>query len=71
MNGINKLLRARYSVGRHHSMRVNEGRNSWNIPAIKSRSRTIVGWRGEKSLISDPGSELRLRREEEKGGLRR
>ena len=41
---------------------VDEGRNSWNLPAITLKARTAVG-RGEKSLLSDPGSELRLGRE--------
>ena len=30
-------------------MRADEGRNSWNILAIKQKARTVVG-RGEKSL---------------------
>ena len=45
-------------------MQVDEGRNSWNLRAIKTKARTEVG-RGEESLLSDPGSELRLSREGE------
>ena len=47
-------------------MRVDEGRNSWNIVAIKTKACTVVG-RGGESLFSDPGYELRLGREKEKG----
>ena len=55
------------------SVRVDEGRHSWNIVAtkIKAKSRTVVG-RGENSLPSDPGSESRLGREKtEKGKVQR
>ena len=34
------------------------------------KGRTVVG-RGEESLIGDPGSELRLRKDKEKGKVRR
>ena len=44
--------------------------NSWNLRATKMKARTVVG-RGKKSLLSDPGSELRLGREKEKGKVRR
>ena len=42
-------------------MRVDEGRNSWSLLAIKKvmmkmKARTVVG-RGEESLLNDPGSE--------------
>ena len=48
-------------------MRANEGRNSWNLPATKTKASTAVG-RGENApLISGPGSELRLGRKNEKG----
>ena len=50
-------------------MRVDEGRNGWNLLAIKTKARVVVR-RGKKSLLSDPGSELRLGREE-KGKVRR
>ena len=43
---------------RVYSMRVGEGRNSWNLQAIRM-ARTVTG-RGEKDLLSDPGSEIRL-----------
>ena len=51
-------------------MRVGEIRNSWKFSAINTTARTVVG-RGEESLLSDPGSELRLGREKEKGQVRR
>ena len=46
-------------------MRGDEGRNSWGLLAMKNNSRTVVG-KGEKNLLSDTGSELRLGREKEK-----
>ena len=47
-------------------MRVDERRiKSLSSLAIKMKARAVVG-RGEKSLHSDPGSELRLGREKEK-----
>ena len=45
-------------------MRVDEGRNSWSLLAIKTKARAVVG-RGEKSLLGVIGSALRLREEEE------
>ena len=57
----NLMLRAPSSVSKRNSMRVNEGRKGSSLIATKMRARTVVG-RGEKSLLSDPGSELRLRR---------
>ena len=50
-------------------MRVDEGRNSWHPLAIELEARTVVG-RG-KSLLSDPGSKLRLGREKDKGKMRK
>ena len=41
------------------------GKKGLNILAIKKKARTVSG-RGEKSLLSNPGSELRLGTEEEK-----
>ena len=52
------------------SMQADEGRRSWKLLAIKMKARTAVG-RWQKSLLSDPGSELCLRRAEEKGKVRR
>ena len=53
-----QLLRAP-SVGKRNSTRVDERRKSWNLLAIKCKGRT--SWVGsEKSLLCDPGSELRL-----------
>ena len=45
-------------------MRVDDGRKRSNLLAIKTKPRTVVG-RGEKSLLSDPGPELRIRREKD------
>ena len=50
-------------------MRVDEGRKG-EFLVIKTKAHTVVG-RGEKSLLSDPGSQLRLGREKEKGKERR
>ena len=49
-------------------MRVDEGRNNWNLPAIKNEGtyRSVGG----ESRLSDPGSELCLGREKEKGEVR-
>ena len=52
-------------MDRRDSMRLDEGRNSSSLLAMKMKSRTVVG-RGEKSCYRDPGSELRLGRETEK-----
>ena len=35
----------------HNSMRVDEGGNSWKLPAIQKKARTVVG-RGKKSLAA-------------------
>ena len=51
-------------------MRVDGGRKGWSLLATKMKPRTVMG-RGEKSLLSDPGSELRLGRETEKEKGRR
>ena len=49
-------------------MRVDEGRNSWNLPAIKLKARTAKGsGEGIESRFSGPGSELRLEGEKGKG----
>ena len=46
-------------------MRVDEGRASWNLPAINVKAHTVG--RGEKSLLGDPGSDLHLGREKDRG----
>ena len=33
-----------------NSMRVDEGRNSWNLPAMKTKARAAVG-KGEENLL--------------------
>ena len=43
-------------------MRVDEGRTSCTLLAIKTKARAVV--EREKSLFSDPGSDLYLGREE-------
>ena len=54
-------------MGKHNSTPVDEGRKSFNLLAIKMRGTNRSGG-GEKSLLCDPGSELRLGgREEMKG----
>ena len=45
-------------MGRN-SMRVDEGRISWNFSVIKMEARTVLG-RGGGSLLDDPISGLRL-----------
>ena len=52
---------AGYSVGfyRHNSTRVDEGRKCRILLATKMQGSTVVG-RGEKGLLCDPRSELRL-----------
>ena len=52
-------------MGRHISTRVDEGRKcsvllAIKMPSIKARTVVVVG-SGEKNLLCDPGSELRLR----------
>ena len=54
------MLRAP-SVGRYTSTRVDEGRKSGNLLAKKNA-------RGQKSLLCEPGSELRLGTRERKKG---
>ena len=51
--------------GTYCSMRVDEGKNSWSLVAIKTKARTVVG-RGKKSLLSDPGFAQRLGKGKEK-----
>ena len=46
-------------------MRVDERRKGGSFLAINTTARTIVG-RGQNSLLSAPGSELRLGRKKEK-----
>ena len=58
-------------MGRRNSICVDEGINSWNLLAMKMKACNAVVRRGEKSLLSDPGSELRLEREKEKGKVAR
>ena len=63
----------RYISG-HSSTRVDEGRNCQVLFAIKMKTRTVleaVVGRGEISLLSAPGSELRVGREKEKQSVRK
>ena len=46
-----------------NSLNIAEGRKGSSLLVIKSTARTVVG-RGEKSLPSDPESELHLGRKE-------
>ena len=55
---LHRLLRAPSSVGRRDSMRVDEERKGWDLIVVKPKARAIVG-RGEKSLLSGRGHELR------------
>ena len=64
-----QLLRALTCVGRNTSTQVDEGKKGWNLLATKMNARAVV-MKGGKSLLSDPGSELRLGREKEKGQKR-
>ena len=59
------LCGALYTVGKHNSTRVDEGRECSSPFAIKMKARTVVGREGE-SLLSDPESEFRLGKEKEK-----
>ena len=52
-------------MGRRNSMPVDERIKGRSLLGIKTKARTIWG-RGNKSLCSDRGSELRLGREREK-----
>ena len=54
-----QLLRASSSVGRYHSTRVDEGRKSWILLAVKIKARAEVG-REEEGPLCDPRSELLL-----------
>ena len=47
-------------------MRADEGRKGCSLLTIKSNARTVEG-SGEKILLSDPESELRLGGREKKG----
>ena len=69
IKGIKKLLlRAptNSSVGRRFFASQRGGRKGWNVLAVKLKARTVVG-RGEERLLSDPGSELRVRKERARG----
>ena len=55
------------SVGKHNSTRVDEGRKSCNLLAIKNARHESQWGEGEKSLLCGPGSELRLGRTEKEG----
>ena len=46
-------------------MRVDERRKGWSLLAMKMKDHYTVVGRGKKSLLSGPGSELRLGREME------
>ena len=48
------------SVGRHNSTRVDEGRIELKSSRDKNARHEPWWGRGEKSLLCDPGSELRL-----------
>ena len=47
-------------MGKHNWTRVDEGRKSCNLLAIKMQGTNRSGEAGGKSLLCDPGSELRL-----------
>ena len=57
----NPLMSARLpcTVSRRNPTSVYEGRTGWILLVPKCKAQTVVG-RGEKSLLCDPGSELRL-----------
>ena len=69
----NQLLRAAPStVGSQNSMRVDEGEetdiNSWNIPAIKTKARSVPWWTGGgKACFVTP--DLRVRSREGEGKI--
>ena len=46
-------------------MRVDEGRKCCTLLAIKTKARVVAG-KVERSLVNDPGSELRLGKENKK-----
>ena len=52
-------------------MRVDEGTKGWSLVAIKTKARTVVGRGTRRASAYDPGSELRVGREIDKGKLRR
>ena len=52
-------------MGGRNWTRVDEGKKGWSLVAITMKACTVVG-RGQKSLLSDAGSELHLRRAKEK-----
>ena len=59
---INSTRSSRFLASSRRLDRVDAGREeSANRFAIKMKARVVVG-RGEKSLLSDPGSELKLSR---------
>ena len=58
MGAKDQLLRAP-SAGRRNSTRVDEGRKSWSFLSIIMQGTNRAG-EGEKSLLCDPGSELRV-----------
>ena len=47
-----------YSVGRHDSTRVDEGRKRLNLLAIKIQGTNGSGEGGEEPVLCDPGSEF-------------
>ena len=47
-NERNQPLRVPISVGKHNPMRVDEGRNSWNLLAMTIKARTVVGTGGDE-----------------------
>ena len=59
-NQRNQLRRAPSSVGRRSSMRVDEGRKGWRPSRTRDEGACV-----EKSLLGEPGSELRLGRQKE------
>ena len=72
---MNQMLRPPSSVGRVNSMRVDEGRKGSSLFATKMNAHTSagvgIGGGEEKSVLSRPGSEIRLQTEKEKAQLRR
>ena len=55
-------------MGKHNSTRVDEGRKSWNLLAIKNVMHEPWSGGGEQSLLCDPGSQWRLGEREKKKG---
>ena len=58
------------AVGKHNSMRADEGRVCCTLSRDKNEARAEVG-KAEKSLLSDLGPELRLGSEKEKEKVHR